>query len=78
MPSLELLRSGEATKNLPNSLKVKHPEVPWLDMAGFQDKVVHGYFGVDLGVVWDTAVKDVPFLKPLIVKILHETKAGSC
>ncbi len=73
--ALEII--GEATKNLPDSLKVKHPEVPWRDMAGFRDKVVHGYFGVDLEVVWNTAVKDVPFLKPLIVKILHETEVES-
>jgi uncharacterized protein with HEPN domain len=73
--ALEII--GEATKNLPDSLKVKHPEVPWRDMAGFRDKVVHGYFGVDLEVVWDTAVNDAPFLKPLIVKILHEIEAQS-
>jgi uncharacterized protein with HEPN domain len=68
--ALEIL--GEATKNLPNSLREKHPEVPWKDMAGFRDKVVHGYFGVDLEVVWHTAVEDAPALKPLITKILDE------
>ena len=41
-------------------------------MAGFRDKVAHGYFGVDLEVVWDTAVEDAPFLKLLISKILDE------
>jgi uncharacterized protein with HEPN domain len=71
--ALEII--GEATKNLPESLKVKHPEVPWRDMAGFLDKV-DDYFGVDLEVVWDTATKDAPFLKPLIVKILHEIEVG--
>jgi uncharacterized protein with HEPN domain len=35
---------------------------------------VHGYFGVDLEVVWDTAVEDAPYLKPLIAKILDEIK----
>lgn len=70
--ALEII--GEATKNLPNSLKVEHPEVPWRNMAGFRDKVVHGYFGVDLEVVWDTVVDDAPSLKPLIAKILDETK----
>jgi uncharacterized protein with HEPN domain len=71
--ALEII--GEATKNLPNSLKVEHPEVPWRDMAGFRDKVVHGYFGVDLEVVWDTAIDDAPSLKPLIAKILDKTEA---
>jgi len=71
--ALEII--GEATKNLPNSLKVEHPEVPWRDMAGFRDKVVHGYFGVDLEVVWDTAIDDAPSLKPLIAKILDKMEA---
>ena len=57
---------------------MKHPEVPWRDIAGFRDKVVHGYFGVDLEVVWDTAVEDAPLLKLLIAKILDEMEAGSC
>jgi uncharacterized protein with HEPN domain len=68
--ALEIIE--EATKNLPDSLRVNHPEVPWRDMAGFRDKVIHGYFGVNLEVVWDTAVEDAPFLKPLIVNILDE------
>jgi uncharacterized protein with HEPN domain len=73
--ALEII--GEATKNLPNSLKMEHPEVPWRNMAGFRDKAVHGYFGVDLEVVWDTAVDDAPSLKPLIAKILDETEERS-
>jgi len=68
--ALEII--GEATKNLPDSLRLNHPEVPWKNMAGFRDKVVHGYFSVDLEVVWDTAVEDIPYLKPLITKILEE------
>jgi uncharacterized protein with HEPN domain len=71
--ALEII--GEATKKLPNFLKVEHPEVPWRDMTGFRDKVAHGYFVVDLEVVWDTAVNDAPSLKPLITKILNETRA---
>ena len=71
--ALEII--GEATKKLSNSLKVEHPEVPWRDMAGLRDKVAHDYFGVDLEVVWDTAIDDTPSLKPLIMKILNETKA---
>ena len=74
--ALEII--GEATKNLPDSLKVKHSEVPWRDMAGFRDKVVLGYFGIDLEVVWDTAVEDAHLLKLLIAKILEEMEAGSC
>ena len=45
---------GEAVKNVPDDIKKKYPEVPWKGMAGMRDKVIHGYFGVDLKVVWDT------------------------
>jgi uncharacterized protein with HEPN domain len=43
-------------------------------MAGIRDKVVHGYFAIDLPIVWKTAKTDVPSLKPLIEEILEETE----
>ena len=70
--ALEII--GEATKNLPDSLKNEYPDVPWKFMAGIRDKVVHGYFSVDLPIVWSTAKTDVPSLKPLIEEILEETE----
>ena len=60
---------GEAVKNLPDDLRVGHPEVPWRDMAGMRDIVVHQYFGVDLEFVWQAATKDFPELKAKIQKI---------
>ncbi len=35
---------GEATKNLPRNITLKHPEIPWSDIAGMRDKMIHGYF----------------------------------
>ncbi|RQW77533.1 MAG: DUF86 domain-containing protein [Methanothrix sp.] len=63
---------GEAVKNLPVDLRTAHPEVPWRDMAGMRDIVVHQYFGVDLEFVWQTATKDFPELKGKILKIQEE------
>jgi len=60
---------GEAVKNLPDDLRMDHPEVPWRDMAGMRDIVVHQYFGVDLEFVWLAATKDFPELKAKIQKI---------
>ena len=54
---------GEATKNLSPKIRNKYPEVLWKDIAGMRDKLIHNYFGVDLGAVWDTAKKDIPRLK---------------
>ncbi len=54
---------GEATKRLSKEIKKRHPEIPWKDIAGMRDKLIHDYLGVDLAAVWDTAKKDIPALK---------------
>ena len=54
---------GEATKKLSDSVKAKYPEIPWKDIAGMRDKLIHDYLGVDIDAVWDTIQKDIPVLK---------------
>jgi len=61
---------GEATKNLSLEFRNKYSEIPWRQIAGMRDKLIHGYFGVDLGAVWDTATKDIPLLKEKLLEIL--------
>lgn len=61
---------GEASKNLSTEFRNKYPEIPWRQIAGMRDKLIHGYFGVDLGAVWDTATKDIPSLKEKLREIL--------
>jgi len=65
---------GEAVKNLPDELKKEHPEIPWRDIAGLRDIVVHQYFGLDLELIWDVVEKDIPDLKPRISKIQDDVK----
>ena len=65
---------GEAVKNLPDDLKRSHPEVPWRDIAGMRDIVIHQYFGIDLEFVWNVLTKDIPDLKLKILKIREELK----
>jgi uncharacterized protein with HEPN domain len=65
---------GEAVKNLPDDLKKDYPEVPWRDIAGMRDIVVHEYFRVDIESVWDVVKKDIPELKQKIQKIQEELK----
>lgn len=63
---------GEAVKNLPDSFREKHSNVPWKDIAGMRDVIIHGYFSVDLDTVWKVIEKDFPDLKGKILKIKEE------
>lgn len=65
---------GEATKRLSEDLRSDYANVPWRDIAGMRDKLVHDYFGVDIGQVWLTAKDDLPLLKAEIQKILQNRK----
>ena len=47
---------GEATKNISQTLKERYPDIPWKDISGMRDKLIHQYFGVDLTAVWETVV----------------------
>jgi uncharacterized protein with HEPN domain len=57
---------GEATKKISKVLKSRYPEIPWKEMSGMRDKLIHDYFGVDAEVVWKTVREDIPYLKSLM------------
>jgi len=59
---------GEAAKRVSSEYRSAHPDIPWQDMAGMRDKLIHDYFGVDIMQVWLTATEDLP---PLINRIVH-------
>jgi uncharacterized protein with HEPN domain len=68
---------GEATKNIPESIKEPHSEIPWKQMAGMRDRLIHAYFGIDYTLVWDAIEIAIPDLKPKIQEILTELEKES-
>ena len=62
---------GEAIKNVSETLKVRYPDIPWKEIAGMRDKLIHNYFGVDINAVWDAVKKDIPILNDEILKIME-------
>lgn len=68
----EIAIIGEAASRLSASFRYKHKEVPWQDVIGMRHKLVHGYFSVDLEIVWKTVEEDAPPLRKNITRILKE------
>ncbi len=64
---------GEAVKQIPTAVRNRVPDVPWKDMAGMRDVLVHDYFGVDAAIVWKTVHEDLPTLKRRVAEILSAT-----
>jgi uncharacterized protein with HEPN domain len=61
---------GEAARGIPEDIKSAHPEIHWRDMAAMRDRLIHGYAGVDLKLVWETVQTDIPALHARIGKLL--------
>jgi uncharacterized protein with HEPN domain len=68
--SIEII--GEASKKLPNPLKAKYPELPWKEITGMRDKLIHAYFGMDTETIWETIKHNIPGLKQTIQKIKND------
>jgi len=63
---------GESVKGLSKKLRSHYPDIPWKEIAGLRDKLIHGYFEIEPKIVWKTIKEDIPKLKLYI----FEVKAG--
>jgi len=72
--SLEII--GEATKKIPQETRMKYPDIPWRNIAGMRDKLIHEYFGISYEIVWETIKEDIPFLKQKIEEIMKKEEQG--
>ena len=57
---------GEAARGISQQFRQSHPDLPWKSMVGMRDRLIHGYFDINLDVVWETVTDDLP---PLIEKL---------
>jgi uncharacterized protein with HEPN domain len=64
--ALEII--GEAAKKVPVPVKEEYPDIPWRDIAGMRDRLIHGYFSVNLERLWNTVMDDLPKLEKKLVK----------
>ena len=67
--NLEII--GEASKLVSNEFKQRNPHVPWREMAGTRDRLIHEYFGVSLNMVWKIVEIEVPVLREQIASLLE-------
>jgi uncharacterized protein with HEPN domain len=61
---------GEASKKISRDTKQTYYKIPWKEIAGMRDKLIHDYLGVDVKVVWKTIKEDVPTLEKLVSDII--------
>jgi len=61
---------GEAASQVAPDRRTQHPEIPWQDIVGMRNRLIHAYYDVDLDLVWDTIETDLPPLITVLEKIL--------
>ncbi len=65
---------GEASRQISTAFKEQHTEIPWAEMIGMRNRIVHDYRDVDIPTIWDTVRNDLPSLKQAVAKLVKQVK----
>jgi uncharacterized protein with HEPN domain len=68
--NLEII--GEAARNVTDELRNNYPELPWRNMIGLRNILIHQYFGVDESIIWEVITVDLPDARPNLMKVIQE------
>jgi uncharacterized protein with HEPN domain len=63
---------GEAAKQVPARIRSRYPDIPWKQIAGMRDKLIHAYFDVHTRRLWETVREDLPGLRSALIRILRD------
>ncbi len=67
---LEFIQIGEKVNMLDDDFYDKHPEIPWHELYGLRNRIVHGYDKVNKAIIWSTIIQDIPVIKVELLKLL--------
>ncbi len=70
--NLQTLAESSASQRLSNEIKATEAQIPWRELAGFRNVIVHGYLGVDLGAVWLVVENDLPALSDALSRMIQQ------
>ena len=65
---------GEAARHVPDGIQARYPNVPWAQIVGLRNRLIHGYFAIDEEIVWDIIINELPTLRDILHHILYEKK----
>ncbi len=69
---LEIIQIGEKVNQLPIAFYDEYPEIPWHELYGMRNRIVHGYEKVNKVIIWATLMQDIPAIKQKLLKILSQ------
>ncbi|HLD21691.1 MAG TPA: DUF86 domain-containing protein [Patescibacteria group bacterium] len=70
--NLEII--GEAANHIPEEIQLQYTTIPWAQIIGLRNIVIHEYFGIDTSIIWTIATSDLPQLRSAVEKIISEQK----